>query len=55
MKPKKPSKPAIPQVKKPKTPSVARNTVPQKQASGGGAGPASAEPYYGLRLASWVS
>ena len=36
MKPKKPSKPALPQVKKPKTPSVARNTAPQKQASGGG-------------------
>lgn len=32
-------KPALPQVKKPKTPSVARNTVPQKQASGGGQGP----------------
>lgn len=39
MKPKKPSKPALPQVKKPKTPSVARNTAPQKQASGGGSGP----------------
>ena len=32
-------KPAIPQVKKPKTPSVARNTAPHKQASGGGSGP----------------
>ena len=39
MRPKKPTKPAIPQVKKPKTPSVARNTAPQKQASGGGSGP----------------
>ena len=39
MKSKKPSKPALPQVKKPKTPSVARNTAPQKQASGGGSGP----------------
>ena len=39
MKSKKPSKPAVPQVKKPKTPSVARNTAPQKQASGGGSGP----------------
>ena len=32
-------KPALPQVKKPKTPSVARNTAPLKQASGGGSGP----------------
>jgi lambda family phage portal protein len=39
MKSKKPSKSALPQVKKPKTPSVARNTAPQKQASGGGSGP----------------